>query len=63
MKISTHHVDPGEAASRVGVCFIQGHDMSQVGELGVLLLKAYLHSMEENNTVNTNTFGRTWLCF
>lgn len=42
MEISTHHIDPSEAVSCVGVCFIQTHDMSKVGELGVLLLKAYL---------------------
>lgn len=38
VKISTHHIDPREAVSCVGVCFIQSHDMSKVGELGVLLL-------------------------
>lgn len=44
VKISTHHVDPREAVSCVGVRFIQSHDMREVGELGVLLLKAYLHT-------------------
>lgn len=44
MKISTHYIYPGEAVSCVGVCFIQSHDMSEVGELGVLLLKANLHT-------------------
>lgn len=44
VKISTHHIDPREAVSCVGVCFIQSHDMSKVGKLGVVLLKAYLHT-------------------
>lgn len=46
MKISTHHIDPREAVSCVGVRFIQSHDMGKVGELGVLLLKAYLHTQK-----------------
>lgn len=44
VKISTHHIDPREAVSCVGVGFIQSHDMSKVGKLGVVLLKAYLHT-------------------
>lgn len=42
MEIPTHHVDPREAVSCIRVCFIQSHDMSQVGQLGILLLEANL---------------------
>lgn len=44
VEIPTHYVHPGEAVARVGVRFIQSHDMSKVGELGVLLLKANLYT-------------------
>ena len=42
MKIATHNIDPGETVSCVGVCFVQGHHMGQVGQFSILLLKAYL---------------------
>lgn len=44
VEIPTHHIDPRGAVTCVWVCFIQSHDMSKVGELGVLLFKAYLHT-------------------
>lgn len=43
MEIPAHHADPGGAVSGVGVRFVQSHDVSEVGELGILLLEAYLH--------------------
>lgn len=42
VKVATHHADPGGAVARVGVRLVQGHDVSEVGELGVLLLEAHL---------------------
>lgn len=52
VKIAAHHVDPGGAVSRVGVRFVQSHDMSEVGELGVLLLKADLHAKRASAAPN-----------
>lgn len=43
MEVSAHHVDPRKAVPCVGVCFIQSHDVSEVGEFGILLLKTHLH--------------------
>lgn len=48
MEIPTHHVDPREAVSCVGVCFIQSHDVSEVGQLDILLLKADLQKTTQN---------------
>lgn len=42
MQVSAHHVDPGEAVSCIGVCFVEGHHMGKVGQLRVLFLKANL---------------------
>lgn len=53
MKISTHHVDPGEAVPGVGVRLIQSHDMSEVGELVVPLLQAHLDI--RNTLLNDDT--------
>lgn len=43
VEISTDYIDPRRAVSRVGVGFIECHDMGEVGELGVPLLQADLH--------------------
>lgn len=43
VKIATHYIDPRHAVPRVGVGFIECHDMGKVGEFGVLLLQANLH--------------------
>lgn len=42
MQVSTDHVHPGEAVSGVRVCFVQRHHMGEVGQLGVLFVKANL---------------------
>lgn len=48
VEVATHHADPGGAVSRVGVRLVQGHDVGEVGELGVLLLQAHLEDRAEN---------------
>lgn len=48
MKVATHHADPGGAVAGVGVRLVQGHDVSEVGELGVLLLQAHLEGRRKN---------------
>lgn len=56
MKIPTHHADPGGAVPGVGVGLVQGHDVSEVGELGILLLEAHLHGRTKNRC---RSFSRT----
>lgn len=48
VEIATHHADPGGAVAGVGVRLVQGHDVSEVGELGVLLLEAHLEGRTKN---------------
>lgn len=48
MKIPTHHIDPREAVSCVGMCFIQSHDVSEVGQLGILLFEAHLQKTRQD---------------
>lgn len=55
MKVAAHHADPGGAVAGVGVRLVQGHDVSEVGELGVLLLEAHL---EEERRKTRGIFER-----
>lgn len=47
MKVSTDHVDPRGAVPGVAMCFIESHDMCEIGKFGVLLFQTNL-LREEN---------------
>lgn len=42
MKVTANHIDPGSTVPCIAVCFIKGHDVCKIWELGILLLQTNL---------------------